>query len=157
MKKGKRQIHGLRWCAWSADRDAHPVKSKQGAIYHGLKFERAFTDYLRERSAGLLRVGGWIKFEDAAGWGFCSPDAVLQFKDEVVLFECKLGFTYRKAYKEMNTLYAPLLHQLYGGMPIKKVQVCRHLKPSAKHTTLVYSYEEMLRCPKTTMTWRWSP
>jgi hypothetical protein len=156
-RKPKRAVDGLRACEWRAPRKAARPKGLGAAARAGIKYEAEFADHLLENSKGYVRIGPWIYFEDANGWGYCQPDMVLNSWERIYLFECKLSFTYRRAYKEMRDLYKPLLHELFGGAPITCVQVCRHLKPSAKRTTVVHELDEVFECPKTQLTLAWVP
>jgi len=158
-RKKREIVYPIDHVEWRKPRKAGRVTKLKGAAYHGVKFERAWVDYMVNKGHEGFSAGEWLYFEDANGWGYCQPDGLLFNHKEVIIFECKLGFTYRKAYAEMSKLYKPLIKE-YTGYPdnaIKCVQVCRHLKPSSKRTTVVHTLKEVMQCPKKQLTWRWSP
>jgi len=156
-RKKKREVEGLRFAQWKTPRKRGRLTKLPTAAHLGVKFERAWAEYMYNVEPMDFSAGPWIYYEDINGWGYCQPDGVLKDGPDLILFECKLSFTYRTAYTEMNKLYAPLLERLMDVDSIKRVQVCRHLKPSAKRTTVVRTLDEVYKCPKTQLTWAWQP
>lgn len=156
-KRGKRKVGtNLQTVEWREPRKAGSLTNLSASQHAGVKFERTFLTYMADRYEHFM-AGDWLYFVDENGWGYCQPDGILRELGVTYIFECKLSFTYRKAYSEMRNLYQPLLEKLYPEDTFVRVQVCRHLKPSAKRTTVVQSMKEIRECLKTQMTWRWSP
>lgn len=145
---------------WRAPRKAGRLTNLEGAAYRGMKFERAWADYMKNRYDGFLH-GKWLYWIDENGWGYCQPDGLLRLDDTIYVFECKLNFWKQKAFTEINTLYVPLLKwlakQQKDKVKFKGVQVCRHLKPSASEAEVVFSMREVIECQKKQVTWRWAP
>ncbi len=154
----KRKIEGpIKWAKLSETKHfgRRPTKVKN-AISYGLRYEKAFGEYIKGHYSGV-HVHPWIEFEDDNGYGLCQPDVVLL--DPFIIFECKARFSYRQAYRELRTLYGPVVVALWGEERLgpKLVQVCRHLKTSARRATVVRNFAELVRSDKELITWRWSP
>lgn len=152
----KRKCGEIKWVRLSKKNHFGGKKPKlKGSAYQGVRYETAFDDYMKGHYSEVL-VHPWLEWEDENGYGLCQPDLVLL--DPFVVFECKVTFTYRKAYRELRTLYAPLVVRLWEdrGLP-KMVQVCRHLKSSARNTTVARTFEEVIKSDKQILTWNWRP
>ena len=120
----------------------------------GVKYEEKFFNMLGSRY-NRVYIHPWLEFEDDNGKHVCQPDAVLA--DPFIIFECKLSFKYRKAYSELKTLYKPVVESWLGQDNPKLVQVCKYLKPSARHTTVVHDMKEVKQLDKELLTWVWRP
>ncbi len=151
----KRQIKlPLLWAKRYKMRKRPPIKFANEAMAAGVRYEKKFFAYMKDKYGAGVEVHPWIDFEDANGWGLCQVDLLM--KEPPIIFECKISFTPRKAYKEMQTLYQPVV-EMYMGARAKMVQVCQHLKPSAKRTTVVKSFKEVQESEEEQLTWLWRP
>ena len=108
----KRKVDEIHYCEWTARKRAIVTRQK-GSIYHGIKFEYAWAKYMDAKQSTKFNAGPWIEYSDINGLGYCQPDGILWTEEQIIVFECKLTFTYRKAYNEMRDLYAPLLEHMY--------------------------------------------
>lgn len=125
-----REVQGLVHAEWM---DVPPWGENKGRTVQqrrGLAYERKFGEHLqRMKKPGdaLLLGGPWIKFWDQNGVGFAQPDFLLVSPRGVYIFECKLKEN-SKAWVQLFRLYGPLVEYLLRR-PIKRVQVCKYLRP----------------------------
>jgi len=68
----------------------------------------------------------WIRYEDANGHGACEPEAYAEREEEILLFEVKLTAC-RAGHAQLSGLYGPLLSALFGGKPVRGLQIARAL------------------------------
>lgn len=134
-------------------RNFKPPGRVNSAIKYGLRFEKAFAQYMHAKYEALAHP--WIEYADGNGYGVCQPDVVLVDENEVLVFECKATFTPRRAYMELSGLYLPVVERLFG-MQARGVQVVAHLQPSAKKAHLVGSIEELRSTTRRLQTWKWA-
>ena len=147
-----RVIKGLKWVEdpatnYEPDGWPPPRKSKARYVKAGLLFQDQVSRYMVARYGARVLVGPWIRFEDENGPGLAQPDIIFSRADQlgIVVIECKLSYTPRKAKSQVMDLYVPLLEHLYLGEPISGVQVCRRLTRSAKKDkNLLSSLDEVL-------------
>lgn len=82
----------------------------------------------------------WVQFSDEQGVSFAQPDAWIECKDMVLLFECKLTQSDGAEMQAMS-LYAPLLEELLGK-PVVGCQVFKNIR--YRTGRMVESVEELL-------------
>jgi len=107
----------------------------KGKRAKGLSYERLVGKTLgRWKDEGSLdckiHLGRWFYFIDKNGHGWCQPDIYLEFKDCIILIECKLTQT-ENAFLQMKELYVPVLQKVHGK-PVYTVQVCKILRYAPK-------------------------
>jgi len=117
-----RQVVGLVWAEWAAS--PWPASRPRGAKGAGLRYER------RVAKATKGDHGRWLRFCDANGTGYCSPDILLWKPPALIVLECKLTWT-PEAEAQLTGLYCPILAHLYPEIPIRGVVVVRALTPDA--------------------------
>jgi hypothetical protein len=95
----------------------------------GLAYQRKFSRLLEKeapkRGWTAVLIEPWIKFEDANGEGWASPDAVLVRPGHFAVFEVKLSWTPAAA-EELQLLYAPLCRYVWEGCTTRLVEVFRN-------------------------------
>ncbi len=69
--------------------------------------------------------GLWIEYQDENGRGFAQPDHLVLGASWLMLFECKLGRTAAAA-EELETLYAPLVYELWPDRKIYLIEAFQH-------------------------------
>ena len=152
--RAKRKIEGLKRAAIMPDNFKPFGNDKaKGVIGAGLRYEKAFREHLARKHTGVL-CGTWLGFDDDNGSGICQPDAILL--EPLTIFECKLSFKWRSASTQLRHLYKPLVEDIWGG-EAKLVQVCKFLKPSAKHHRIVKTLEEALTAKEEYLILNWRP
>jgi len=128
-----RRITGLVWAEWASS--PWPASRPRGAKGAGLRYER------RVAKATKGDHGRWLRFCDANGTGYCSPDILLWQPPPafggppltlaaLIVLECKLTWT-PEAEAQLTGLYCPILAHLYPETPIRGVVVVRALTPDA--------------------------
>jgi hypothetical protein len=130
----------------------------------GIKFENKFADHMAAIYGDRAIHGPWIEYFDERGRGYCQPDVVLLASGDepLIVFECKLTFRARKAGAKMINMYGPVAEYIWGSRPLL-VQVCRFLRPSAKHTLIVKDIDDIWACGVKSnddvgiITWNWKP
>jgi hypothetical protein len=101
-----------------------------------------------------LNYHQWIEYSDANGPGYCEPEAWIELKDRVILFECKLtgGVAGRM---QLEGLYAPLLEALLGK-PVHCLLVCKWTTPDTPGPFFA-CVEDFMRSGARFGTWHWLP
>ena len=97
----------------------------------GLAFEKKVCRAIQNATqkgflSGEAYCGQWIEYQDVNGLGYAQPDVFLLREDEILLLEIKLTQT-MNGWSQMEDLYEPLLHYIYG-LPIRKALVCQNLR-----------------------------
>ena len=90
----------------------------------------------------MLYSGQWFAFYDDSGPGYCQIDHYILLPGFIILVECKLTQT-EKAEYQMEKLYVPILHKVYG-VPVISLQICKnvryHLRNGIQHITDLIKY-----------------
>lgn len=127
-----REIDGLLWAEWADPPNWAPGQPRGYTAQQkaGLAYEKRFGEFLSRTKfpADALLLGGpWLHFEDRNGRGWAQPDFLLVSPRGAYIFECKLKEN-TKAWVQLFRLYTPLLDFILQR-PLKRVQVCKHLRP----------------------------
>lgn len=112
-----------------------PISRLRGAKRYGLTFEKAFGKALTKRWPKQVLSGQWFQFGDVNGSGYCQPDLLLVFSNEVVIFECKLTDT-EQGRSQLAKLYYPVVEKALGRA-VKGVVVVRHLTQETQMKNVV--------------------
>lgn len=156
-KKRKKSIRKLRAANWVAKPKFIDDEKPTGIKATGLVYERSVLKWITDLYEGeaTVMLNPWIKYTDANGMGWCSPDAVVIPNDNSppVIFEVKLTVT-DDAIKELDNLYAPLLRKLLGVRKIKRVQVAHNLRTGWKHELVDWDEIDDKKFLKGTIIWR---
>ena len=85
---------------------------------------------------------------------YAEPEGWIEFKHEVILFECKLtGGPYGK--EQMEGFYKPLIEQLIGK-PVRSLLICKHLNPGTPGP-FFNGPEDFIQSSESFGTWHWLP
>ncbi len=84
--------------------------------------------------------GLWIEFEDENGKGYAQPDHLVVGPQDILIFECKLSWT-PLASEELQTLYAPLVSELFSGKRLYLIEAFQH--PNGFIGETVHYFEEI--------------
>lgn len=97
-----------------------------------------------------LRYHQWIEYYADGRKGWAEPEAFIEFKDVLVLVECKLtgGLTGRL---QMLWLYRPLLEHIFNK-PVRSLLVCHGVTPETPGP-FVNSLEEFISSGEEFGTW----
>lgn len=122
-----RSVVDLLWAKSSQNPWPKLKRHPRGAKGLGLGYELALAKALPNASHGL-----WFEFCDRNGRGFCSPDLIIEGKDEILAIECKLT-NYPEAVMQLTNLYRPVLTAVYHR-PVRGLVALKYLNPaSPKH------------------------
>lgn len=143
---------------------ANTKLKRDSANWAGINYENKFAANMQAIFGDKVIHGPWIEYYDCRGRGVCQPDLVLlpTSSQPLVVFECKLSFTARKAANKMTNMYGPVTEYIWGTKPLL-VQVCKFLKPSAKRTLIVKELDELWQYAIQSnvdagiVTWNWRP
>lgn len=117
-----------------------------------MAYEKKAMRELKERLKVPLNYHTWLRFTDANGTGHCEPEAFIELRDEIILFEMKLtGGHYGRL--QMEGLYKPLLEFIYKK-PVRCLMVCRNVTPATPRP-LVHSPEEFMLGNLPFAVWQW--
>jgi hypothetical protein len=113
------------------------------------------VEWIRRTAPSLpWRYHDWIKFEDTNGLGGAEPELWALCPAEILLVEVKLtGCEYGRL--QMRDLYAPLLSHMFGGRPVRCLQICRSVAPNTP-VPIIHSLANWLAFPEPYATLHWT-
>ena len=134
-----RKIRGLisaQPCAKPTFADGRRPRGRKGA---GISYERTVQKAF-VAGGWQCRANLWFEFEDARGYGQCSPDLVLAWQGQLIVVECKLTDVI-EARSQILELYKPVLEYV-TQKKVWGVVVSKNLTPYS--TQVVASIGEAL-------------
>lgn len=140
-----RRIEGLGFAQESEGPKCFTAKRRRprGAKGAGVKFEKMLANAFGVRA----RWGQWFRFADLNGMGYAQTDLLLFARDEVIVFECKLGNIWAGE-AQARELYKPILEHVYG-LPCRCVVVARHLTDNPFPERVAQSLPDAIRLART--------
>lgn len=126
--------------------------AKAGLVYERKVAEFFTALYGEDRvSHGDDERGTWIKYKDQHGEGWAQPDLIM-LPDEgaqvLIVGECKLTYTPRKAEQKLKKFYIPLLQEIYPDLIVRGLQICKNLRGSPTKMTknIDVVWDPMIEC-----------
>lgn len=99
----------------------------------GKRFERALAKWLGSRTTAPILSQTWLKYSDASGEGWASPDLIIP--RERLLIECKRTYT-AEADAQLLLVYAPLVEMVWPGGGWRLVVAVKNWAGEAKPLVL---------------------
>lgn len=92
----------------------YPPAPTRGSRAVGLRYERAFAGALEALYPGTSDHNPWFYFEDANGPGYCQPDLLLAYGQDLFVIEAKLTDC-EAGRLQLRELYLPVLRHVLGN------------------------------------------
>jgi len=115
-----------------------PHARLKGTKADGLRYEK-----LVAKEFPYANHGQWYEFHDINGHGYCQPDIVFEDEGQIIVIECKLS-NYFQAYTQLNSLYKPVLQEVYR-LPVRTLVVMRSLRSDTPKKFVCTSLREALQ------------
>ena len=130
--KKKRKVRGKVEFAEQTQQPAFAknLKPRTSVQLAGLRYQKKASEYLDARYGDIFLPEPWYRFRDANGYRFCAPDVLIIPEDEdvpIILGDCKLTVT-KRAKRELEGLYKPVVQFLYPNRHIRPVQIAHNLR-----------------------------
>lgn len=141
--------------------EAHPgpgyvPKRLRGAKAQGIAFQNKVARYLDGLDVPFVH-GGWFRFRDANGYGYCQPDhfgmAEGPAGEYIVLIEDKLTQKLVGAEAQLRNLYGPVLAHVYRK-PVIYIQAFKRIR-SLPMDQIDCPMEAVKRGPGPTYSWHY--
>ena len=125
-------------------------KSSSVHTANGLRYERRLKqelEFLASHNDVRVIHNPWFEYEDAAGYGICVPDFLVQDRntENIVIIESKLTYVPNAIHKLLD-LYLPIVQEAMSA-PAVPLVVCKTMTPQTPRAGFTISEALMLETP----------